>query len=398
MSAMMVPKGWEIKRLGELAKFKGGNGFSEDLQGQKTGDYLFLKVSDMSLQGNEKYINVANNYVDKELVKTERYTLFPPNTVIFAKVGAALLLNRRRILNKESALDNNMMGAVIKNDFPYMLLYHILTTIDFENYVQTGALPSINQETLTNIEILVPKLLSEQQKISTIISTLDRTIEATKKLIDKEKMVKKGLMADLLTHGIDEQGRIRSPQTHTYVDSPLGMIPEGWEVKPLSDFFKLKSGDTKPIDTSSQGLYGVYGGNGITGYSNDCNNDAITLVIGRVGEYCGCVYKVDKCWITDNALLIDKKILSFDTNYMFFLLTFLNLNQYKSETGQPLLNQTIIGKVTVPYVSKQEQQKIAIILSAQDRKIKTEETNLAKLQNLKKGLMGDLLSGKVRVK
>lgn len=170
------------------------------------------------------------------------------------------------------------------------------------------------------------------------------------------------------------------------------MVLEGWEVKPLSDFFKLKSGDTKPIDTSSQGLYGVYGGNGITGYSNYYNNNATTLVIGRVGEYCGCVYKVDKCWITDNALFIDKRILSFDTNYMFFLLTFLNLNQYKSETGQPLLNQTIIGKVIVPYVPKQEQQKIATILLTLERTIEATQKLIEKEKMVKKGLMANLLT------
>ncbi len=83
---------------------------------------------------------------------------------------------------------------------------------------------------------------------------------------------------------------------------------------------------------------------------------------------------------------------------MFYLLYFLNLNQYKAETGQPLLNQTIIGNVQTSYPRNYEEQKqIAKILTTQDKKIETEETNLAKLKELKKGLMSDLLSGKVRV-
>lgn len=382
---MMVPEGWEVKRFGELAKINMGQSPDSAFVNEQRDGIAFL-------QGNAEFGAVC---------PSAKYWVTEPKKV--AEAGEVLISVRAPVgqinrANQAYCIGRGLASLKInKLDPEYGYFAFSLAKDQLNRLAQGSTFLAISKDDLNVISMLVPPK-SEQKKIATILSTLDRTIEATQKLIDKEKMVKKGLMADLLTHGIDEQGRIRSSQTHTYVDSLLGMIPQGWEVKPLSDFFKLKSGDTKPIDTSSQGLYGVYGGNGITGYSNYYNNDATTLVIGRVGEYCGCVYKVDKCWITDNALLIDKKILSFDTNYMFFLLTFLNLNQYKSETGQPLLNQTIIGKVIVPYVPKQEQQRIATILSAQDRKIETEETNLAKLQNLKKGLMGDLLSGDVRVK
>ncbi len=399
MSEMtQVPDGWEVKKLGELAKFKGGDGFSEDYQGLENGDYPFLKVSDMNLVGNELYITKANNYVDFILQKELKYTLFPKETIIFAKVGAALLLNRRRVLTKDSIIDNNMMGSIVKNDFSFEYLYYILCSIDFANYVQTGALPSINQDTITNIVIKTPKEKKEQEKIAKILSTLDKAIESTKRLIEKEKHIKTALMQELLTNGIDQNGQIRSPQTHTYKPSELGLIPDEWEVVSLDDFFKLKSGDTKPEDTSNNDIYEVYGGNGITGYSNSKNNNEETLIIGRVGEYCGSIYLVNECWITDNALYITKKIKKFDTKYMFYLLYFLNLNQYKAETGQPLLNQTIIGNVQTSYPRNYEEQKqIAKILTTQDKKIETEETNLAKLKELKKGLMNDLLSGKVRV-
>lgn len=380
----MLPEGWEVKTVTQACDI---------LDNQR------IPLNDeerQTMKGHIPYYgaNAIVDYIDSYL--------FDEDLILLAEDGGNFDdYENRQIAYKitgKSWVNNHAHIVRPKKKFDFDFIFYSLQHKNITSFIRGGTRSKLNQSDLKAVELLAPISYSEQQKIASILSTLDRTIETTQKLIDKEKMIKNGLMADLLTHGIDEQGGIRSPHTHMYVDSPLGMIPEGWEVKLLSDFFKLKSGDTKPIDTSSQGLYGVYGGNGITGYSNYYNNDATTLVIGRVGEYCGCVYKVDKCWITDNALLIDKKILSFDTNYMFFLLTFLNLNQYKSETGQPLLNQTIIGKVIVPYVPKQEQQRIATILSAQDRKIETEETNLAKLRNLKKGLMGDLLSGDVRVK
>jgi len=180
-------------------------------------------------------------------------------------------------------------------------------------------------------------------------------------------------------------------------------VPKGWIKTLLSDSFRLKSGDTKPYDTSKEGLFEVYGGNGITGYTQYLNNHQQNIVIGRVGEYCGSVYLVSKCWITDNALMISEKIIDFDLKYMYFLLKFINLNQYKSETGQPLLNQTVIGNILVMLPqSIKEQQKIAKILSTLDQAIEATQKLIAKEKNIKKGLMHDLLSngideyGKIR--
>ncbi|MBU1657455.1 restriction endonuclease subunit S [bacterium] len=170
-------------------------------------------------------------------------------------------------------------------------------------------------------------------------------------------------------------------------------VPEGWEVKAIDTYFKLKSGETKPIDTASYGNYPVYGGNGITGYTDSINNNKETLIIGRVGEYCGSIYLVKKCWITDNALFIEKQISKFNMKYMFYKLSFLNLNQYKAETGQPLLNQTIIGNLQINLPKElEEQQKIAKILSTLDKTIESTAKLIDKEKSIKKGLMHDLLT------
>ena len=170
-------------------------------------------------------------------------------------------------------------------------------------------------------------------------------------------------------------------------------VPVWWEVKNLGKYLKLKSGDTKPEDTSEHGYYEVYGGNGVTGYSNHKNNDLQTLIIGRVGEYCGSVFLVDECWITDNALYIEKFLINLNILYMYYLLDFLNLNQYKAETGQPLLNQTIIGNLEVKLPKEiKEQEKIAKILSTLDNAIESTNRIIEKEKNIKTALVQELLT------
>ena len=248
----------------------------------------------------------------------------------------------------------------------------------------------------SKINILIPPL-PEQRKIAEILETVDNAIEKTDAIIEKYKRIKQGLMQDLLTRGIDENGQIRSEETHRFKDSPLGRIPEEWKVVELGEVFKLKSGMTRPCDTSESGNYPIYGGNGILGYTNEKNFDIETIIIGRVGEYCGVVYIASGGWVTDNALYVVVKKRDYNNLFLCYLLNYVNLNQYSAETGQPLMTQSIVYKIQIPLPPLPEQHRIASILSQIDEAIEKEQKYKEKLERIKRGLMEDLLTGKVRV-
>ena len=176
-------------------------------------------------------------------------------------------------------------------------------------------------------------------------------------------------------------------------------IPEGWSVKKLGECFKLSSGDYKPKDTSSCGEYPVFGGNGILGYSSRFNFSKNNLIIGRVGEYCGCVHRFyGNCWITDNALYVKEKLLQYSDNFMFFLLSHINLSRLRNKGGQPLISQQpiYIEKILLPPLA--EQEKIAGILSCWDDGIEKLSALIEKKKTQKKALMQQLLTGKHRLK
>ena len=189
---------WSHGCLADVCSLKGGSAFKEEYQGVIKGDFPFIKVSDMNLIGNEKYINQSNNWVTKETAILMKAKAFPAGAIVFAKVGAALLLNRRRILSQQTIVDNNMMAAIPSKFGDTDFLYQVLLSVDFARLVQDGAVPSINQSALASFRVSYPEL-AEQQKIATILTTADQEIDNLRAQLNHLKQEKKALMQQLLT-------------------------------------------------------------------------------------------------------------------------------------------------------------------------------------------------------
>ena len=191
-----------------------------------------------------------------------------------------------------------------------------------------------------------------------------------------------------------------TPHTQTaYKDTPIGKIPADWEVKKLGEVVKLSSGKTKPILNNGMGQYPVFGGNGIMGYSESYNYTGETVIIGRVGEYCGITRYVDEpCWITDNALYAKEIAEGVKPIYLAYKLQQLNLSRYRSKGGQPLISQTMINPISLPLPPLSEQKRIAEVLSTWDQAIQLTEQLIRQKEQRKKWLMQQLLTGKKRLK
>ena len=150
-----------------------------------------------------------------------------------------------------------------------------------------------------------------------------------------------------------------------------------WKSYSLGDVASFKNGKKK---VKSEGIYPVYGGNGISDYVSEFNSDDETIVIGRVGAYCGSVYKVtDKCWISDNAIECKIKD-NYDFKYLFYLISSLKLNNYRIGSTQPLLTQDILKDISIVLPDLDTQKKISEILTIIDKKI---ELNISINKNLK---------------
>lgn len=166
-----------------------------------------------------------------------------------------------------------------------------------------------------------------------------------------------------------------------------------WEIVRLENIFKLRSGNALPAHKIVAGNFPVYGGNGIVGYHNEYIADGPTIVIGRVGEYCGSVHLTkNKSWITDNGLYPIEFFKKIDTSYLKDTLSFANLNNYARKTGQPSISQSSIANVEIPLPPLSEQKQIAALFQSIETAMEQVDGQEKKLLQLKNKLLRDLFS------
>lgn len=252
---------WRTVALGELCEFRAGSVFKPALQGRSSGEFPFVKVSDMNLPANAVRIQDANNWVSEDDVRELRAKPLPPGTVVFAKIGEALRQNRLRQVTRETLVDNNMMGAVPHVDrIDPRFFYYALSQFDFSDIAQGTALPYLTVASLSGLALDVPPL-PEQRVIAHILGTLDDKIELNRRMARTlEEMARtlfKAWFVDFEPVRAKMEGRWRRGESlpglpaHLYdlfpdrlVDSELGPIPGGWKIQPVSELADIVGGTT----------------------------------------------------------------------------------------------------------------------------------------------------------
>jgi len=259
---------------------------------------------------------------------------------------------------------------------------------------------SLNFSRLITFDFPLPPL-PEQRKIAQILETVDNAIEKTEKIIEKYKRIKQGLMQDLLTKGIDEKGNIRSEKTHKFKDSPLGRIPEEWEVMRLGEILIYEQPQkyivkSEEYDEKSGVPVLTAGKTFILGYVDEnegiCNDLPVILFddFTTDSRYINFPFKV-KSSATKILRARDESI------DLFYVYNALKLISLKPGNDHKRFWISEYSKMFIPLPPLSEQKRIAEILSQIDQAIEKEEKYKQKLERLKKGLMEDLLTGKVRV-
>lgn len=182
-----------MAKLGEVCDFYAGTGFPNEYQGRVTGKYPFYKVGDISknvLEGNRE-LKICANYVEEDVVQKLKGSILPPKTIVFAKIGEALKLNRRAITSCECLVDNNVMGIKAQNvRLNDEYLFYWLQNLNLSDYSESTTVPSVKKSRLQNIEINVSPL-EEQEKVVSTLNKLSSLILARKKQLSKlDELVK----------------------------------------------------------------------------------------------------------------------------------------------------------------------------------------------------------------
>ncbi len=280
----------------------------------------------------------------------------------------------------------------------------------------------LTNSVVENTPVWLPEL-DEQRNIAIILHGIDEAIIKTETLIAKLKAIKQGLLHDLLTRGLDDNGEIRDPEKHPekFKNSPLGRIPKEWDIISLGDFADVIVGGTP-----STAVAAFWGGNIPWMSSGDVHQRRISDVPGRITE---------KGLASSNATLVEppsvvialagqgktrgtvgitlsrlcgNQSIAFlkprdnrlNTSYLFHNLDirYEELRARSAGGGRAGLSKGILEKVPVPIPKPMEQARIANILDATDEAITKTQAVIVKQKSIKKGLMQDLLTGRVRVK
>lgn len=188
---------WEQMLLGKIGKAQSGIGFPDSEQGGKVG-IPFYKVSDMNNNGNEHEMVFANNYVTLEQMSQRGWkAIHDVPAIFFAKVGAAVLLNRKRLCRVPFLMDNNTMAfSLDTSKVDTNFAKTMFETVDLTSLVQIGALPSYNTRDVESISVLVPAT-KEQKQIGEFFHKLDNSITLQQQKLDKLNDLKKAYLNEL---------------------------------------------------------------------------------------------------------------------------------------------------------------------------------------------------------
>lgn len=282
----------------------------------------------------------------------------------------------------------------------------------------------INLGTLKTVGILAPSL-PEQRVVSKVLDTFDAAIQQTEAIIAKLKVVKQGLLHDLLTRGIDANGELRPPQAeapHLYKASPLGWIPKDWGIQPLSAYtaHEITYGIVQAGPHIPNGVpyirTGDMAGDALIRDSMLCTSRRIAKSYARsqvrpgeiviairatVGKALPVPDDLDGANLTQGTARISPNIKT-DGVYLLWAIRHTRVQQaIQREIKGTTFSEITLGALRqVPAAAPSdisEQQEIAKRLTVVEKRLQREQEGLAKQLSEKVGLMDDLLTGRVRV-
>ncbi|ELI0350200.1 restriction endonuclease subunit S [Vibrio vulnificus] len=407
----MVPNGWEETRLKHIARIKSGSTplrAKQDLYYSQDGT-PWVKTLDL----NNAEIFETDERITELALKETSCSIFPVNTVLVAMYGGFNQIGRTGLLTVPSAINQALSGLMLddtKADSKYILNYLNGNILQWKKFAASSRKdPNITREDVCNFEVLLPPL-PEQRKIAKILSTWDKAIATTERLIDAGKRQKKALMQQLLT------GKKR------LVDPEMGKTFEGdWEEVRLSQLVKVTGGNAfKSEQFATQGIPLIKISNIKADYSVNVDSsvfiveeskyekfkvktgDVLIAMSGATTGKVGCYRFNDFSYLNQRVGRFDPKKNKIIKPYLFQLL---KLPKVQHDIlidavggAQPNISNKDIERLKVKVPAIGEQQKIASVLTAADKEIELLEAKLAHLKEEKKALMQQLLTGKRRVK
>jgi len=408
-----VPEDWEESTIKEHCQIMtGGTPNTKVHEYWEPLEIPWMKSGE--IQGNR--ITSLGTFISKKGLENSNARWLPKKSVVIALAGRGKARGTTAMLETDCTCNQSVVGMVPDNKISYEYLHYFLSNI--YGYIRrlTGDKDrsGLNKQIIGNIPFFYPPL-PEQQKIASILSTIQTAKEKTENIIKATKELKKSMMKHLFTYGsvpVEDAEKVPLKETE------IGMIPEHWGVNRIKGLGEVITGTTP--STKNKEYYGekyqfispsdlgntkyIYS----TGkYLSDKGlqvsrvlpkDTVLVTCIGSTIGKTGMTFEEQSSTNQQiNSIICSK---AFNAHFIYYYLTFNAdmIKSFASTVAIPILNKSNFEEIMVISPTLNEQQQIAVTLSVIDTKIEAEETKKQALDTLFKTLLSLLMTGKLRVK
>jgi type I restriction enzyme S subunit len=379
----VIPEDWDVQTMATLAKIT-------------TGPFgTLLKASEYSADGSGVPLVSVGEVRDGYIKITEHTPRVPPTVIrrlpqyvlragdiVFGRKGA---VDRSALITKKEegyflgsdGISVRLSGSCSPIYASCQLRSHRIRSWLLQNAIGT-TMASLNQGILKKIPLSLPPP-PEQEAIASALSDIDDLIESLDELISKKQGIKQAAMQELLT------GKRRLP----------GFEGE-WEMKRLGDVLSICHGKSQRDVEVTNGPYPILATGGQIGTAERPLYSRPSVLIGRKGTINKPQYMDTPFWTVDTLFYSEMKEVN-SARFFYYLFCTIDWMQFNEASGVPSLNAKTIETIEVGCPTTQEQDAIASVLSELDAELAALVARKVKAQQLKQGMMQQLLTGKIRL-
>ena len=423
-----LPPDWPVAPIAEVARVVGGGTPSRDVGSFWNGSIPWVTPGEISAE-TAVFLNETREHISPAGLAGSGATLLPAGSLM---ITTRATLGARAINLVPMTTNQGFKSLVFPDPEDSQFFYYLTEKLkpELKRRASGTTFLEVSGGELARIRVPVPPK-GERTQIAVVLDTLDTTIRQTEAIIEKLKQVKQGLLHDLLTRGIADNGELRPPQSeapHLYKESALGWIPKAWDAMPMrAACSTITKGTTPAVDQMWQGDEGIrflrvdnlsFDGRFDFAASNfRISPDTHTHSLGRSRCYPGDVLtnivgpplgKLGLITSATGEVNINQAIALFRPSGVLlpaFVLLWLGsalaqtwLRQRAKQTsGQVNLTLALCQELPVLRMGLEGQQRVIDRTQAMQNRLTSEDDKLTKLLALKTGLMDDLLTGRVRV-
>ncbi|WP_241646257.1 restriction endonuclease subunit S [Rosenbergiella metrosideri] len=386
----MVPKGWKLVSLGDVCNGDLQTGpFGSQLHAHEYVPIGVPVLMPKDLIGCKADISQAAKITPTKANELKKHFL-KSGDLLFSRRGDVARFALINIESEGAICGTGCLKARPSKNHSSNFLAYFLQKNSVRKWLEQNAvgqtMPNMNTEILHELPLMIASSKLEEEKIAQILSTWDRAISVTEKLLSNSQQQKKALMQQLLT------GKKR------LLDENGGRFIEKWKKTTLGDIAKITTGSSNRQDSSLDGKYTFFDRSEDIRTSNIYLFDGEAIIVPGEGQRFEPKYFIGKFDLHQRTYAI-MDFASHSGRFLFYMIDYLKvyfLNQAVGSTVKSL-RLPMFQKMTFEVPEIEEQQKIAAVLSAADTEISMLEKKLAYLKDEKKALMQQLLTGKRRV-